>query len=201
MKTNISDKMNKGEIRRIAKYLCYLLRHAPDAVSLDMDEHGWVKINQLIENVNARGKTQLTMELLQEIVATDDKGRYRFSPDDERIKACQGHSIPWVEPELEQRTPPEYLYHGTTMEALEEIRKTGAILRMSRHAVHLHADENTAWQVAKRRKNKTPVVLKINTAAMTATGFTFSISENGVWFCDQVSTKYICQIITDGKDK
>ena len=159
-----------------------------------MDSHGWVSVAQLIENVNALGKAHLTLELLQEIVATDDKGRYRLSPGGERIKACQGHSIPWVEPELEQCTPPEYLYHGTTTEALEEIRKTGAILRMSRHAVHLHADENTAWQVAKRRKSKTPVVLKIDAEAMTATGFTFSVSENGVWFCERVPTKYISEI-------
>ena len=142
------------------------------------------------------GKAHLTPELLQEIVATDEKGRYRLSPDGERIKACQGHSIPWVEPELEQRTPPEYLYHGTTTEALEEIQKSGAILRMSWHAVHLHADENTAWQVAKRRKNKTPIVLKIDAIAMTAVGFTFSVSKNGVWFCDHVPTEYLCSVIT-----
>lgn len=187
--------MNMGKGKQFSVYLCYLLRHAPEAAKLDMDSHGWVGVTQLIENVNALGKAHLTPELLQEIVATDDKGRYRFSPDGERIKACQGHSIPWVQPELEPRTPPEYLYHGTTMEALEEIRKTGAILRMSRHAVHLHADENTAWQVAKRRKSKTPVVLKIDAAAMTAAGFTFSISENGVWFCDHVPSEYICQVI------
>ena len=180
----------------MSAYLCYLLRHAPEAAGLDMDSHGWVSVAQLIENVNTLGKAHLTLELLQEIVGTDDKGSYRFSPDGERIKACQGHSITWVEPELEQRTPPEYLYHGTTMEALEEIQKTGAILRMSRHAVHLHADENTAWHVAKRRKSKTPVVLKIHAAAMTAAGLTFSVSENGVWFCDHVPTEYVCQFIT-----
>ena len=186
--------MNSGKFQRIAKYLCYLLRHDPDAASLNMDSHGWVNVARLFENVNALGKAHLTPELLQEIVAADDKGRYRFSPDGERIKACQGHSIPWVEPELEQRTPPEYLYHGTTMEALEEIQKSGVILRMSRHAVHLHADENTAWQVAKRRKSKTPVVLKIDAAAMTAADFIFSISENDVWFCERVPTKYISEI-------
>ena len=183
-----------GKHKHISTYLCYLLRHAPDAVRLDMDSHGWVSVAQLIENVNSLGKAHLTLDLLQEIVDTDEKVRYRLSSDGERIKACQGHSIPWVEPELEQCTPPEHLYHGTTMEALEEIQKTGAILRMSRHAVHLHADENTAWQVAKRRKNKTPVVLKIDAAAMTAAGFTFSISENGVWFCERVPTKYISEI-------
>ena len=44
---------------RISKYLCYILRHAPSAASLDMDEHGWVTIDQLIENVNADDNTSL----------------------------------------------------------------------------------------------------------------------------------------------
>lgn len=172
-------------------HLSYLLRHAPEAAELDMDRHGWVSVSQLISNVNASGKAKLTTEMLQEIVATDNKGRYRFSADGKRIKACQGHSIPWVEPGLEVRTPPEYLYHGTTTEALQDIMKSGAILKMSRHAVHMQANINKAWQSAERRKNKTPVVLKIAAGRMSQNHFVFSISENGVWFCERVPTEYI----------
>ena len=83
--------MKKREVN--SKYLCYLLRHAPDSVGLDMDKHGWVRIEQLIENVNA-GKASLTRNLLEKIVDADDKGRFRISPDGVYIKACQGHSIP-----------------------------------------------------------------------------------------------------------
>ena len=160
-----------------------------------MDRHGWVSVSQLISNVNSSGKAKLTTELLQEIVATDNKGRYRFSADGKRIKACQGHSIPWVEPELEVRTPPEHLYHGTTTEALQDIMKSGAILKMSRHAVHMQADINKAWQSAERRKNKTPVVLKIAAGQMSHAGFDFSISENDVWFSERVPTEYIVEFI------
>ena len=177
--------------KKTSIHLSYLLRHAPEAAELDMDRHGWVSVSQLISNVNASGKAKLTTEMLQEIVATDNKGRYRFSADGKRIKACQGHSIPWVEPELEVRTPPEYLYHGTTTEALQDIMKSGAILKMSRHAVHMQADINKAWQSAERRKNKTPVVLKIAAGRMSQNHFVFSISGNGVWFCERVPTEYI----------
>ena len=180
---------------RTSIHLSYLLRHAPEAAELDMDRHGWVCVSQLISNVNASGKAKLTAELLQEIVATDNKGRYRFSPDGKRIKACQGHSIPWVEPELEVRKPPEYLYHGTTTEALQDIMKSGAIFKMSRHAVHMQEDVNKAWQSAERRKRKTPVVLKIAAGGMCQNGFVFSISENEVWFCEQVPTEYICEFL------
>lgn len=181
--------MNKNQ--RTSIYLSYLLRHAPDAANLDMDRNGWVSVSQLIENVNATGKAYLTLEALREIVATDSKGRYRFSADEKRIKACQGHSIPWVEPELEIKTPPEFLYHGTTTEALNEIMKSGAILRMTRHAVHLQAEMEKAWQSASRRKNKTPVVVKIAAGDMSRAGIEFSISENEVWFCERVPKEFI----------
>ena len=42
------------------------------------------------------------------------KGRFLFSEDGQRIKAYQGHTIPWVQPELEPLPPPQLLYHGTT---------------------------------------------------------------------------------------
>lgn len=109
-----------------------------------------VSVEDLIQGVNEAGKYQLDLEKLEDIVAQDSKGRYRFNGDHSKIKACQGHSIPWVEPELEYLTPPEFLYHGTTTAAVEKIRKSGAISKMSRHAVHLQADPEKAWQSAVR---------------------------------------------------
>lgn len=178
--------------KKTSQYLAYLLRHAPETAELDMDQHGWVDVTQLLKNAKPQNGTKLTLEMLQEIVTTDNKGRYRFSADGKKIKACQGHSIPWVEPELEIRTPPEYLYHGTTTEALNEIMESGAILRMSRHAVHMQEDISKAWDSATRRKNKKPVVIKIAAGDMAKDGFQFSISENGVWFCETVPKKYFC---------
>ena len=103
-----------------------------------MDSHGWVSATQLIQGINATGRYQLDRETLEETVATDDKGRFRFSEDGQRIKACQGHSIPWVHPELELLPPPQFLYHGTTTAAMEKILESGEIKKMSRHADHLH---------------------------------------------------------------
>ena len=88
------------EYKRLSIHLSYLLRHAPDSIGLQMDEHGWVDVQELSRRVNEAGKHRLTRQLLEQIVADDEKGRYRFSEDGTRIKACQGHSIEWVEPEL-----------------------------------------------------------------------------------------------------
>lgn len=184
---------------KLSVYISYLLRHQPEAIGLGMDIHGWVSVAELIEKINAAGRYRITESILAEVVRTDNKGRFRFCEDGTKIKACQGHSVPWVEPELTICQPPEYLYHGTTEESWQKIRESGAIHRMGRHAVHMQAEETKAWQSAKRW-HKTPVVLKIHAAAMYADGIVFGVSDNGVWCTKIVPTKYIVEVFQTGKE-
>lgn len=175
--------------KNISVYISYLLRHDPADVGLEMDRHGWVDAQALIEGVCRKGHS-LDRTGLEQIVAGDSKGRYRFSEDGSRIKACQGHSLDFVEPELEILVPPEYLYHGTTAEALEKILASGAISKMGRHAVHMQSDPAKAWQSA-RRWRKTPVVLKIAALAMHGAGYGFGKTENNVWCTETVPVRYL----------
>ena len=181
--------------KNISVYLSFLLRHRPETIHLSMDKHGWVLVEDLIEGVNKGGRYQLDLGKLEAIVAQDSKGRYRFNADHSKIKACQGHSIPWVEPELEYLTPPDFLYHGTTTAAVEKIRKSGAISKMSRHAVHLQADPEKAWQSAVRW-HLTPVVLKIDAQKMGDAGFVFGKAENDVWCTESVPVEYIVEVLS-----
>lgn len=174
----------------ISVYISYLLRHNPEEAGLAMDSHGWVLVDDLIAGVNRSGKHRLDRAALEEIVKQDSKGRYRFSPDQLKIKACQGHSIPWVQPELEYLRPPAFLYHGTTAAALEKILESGAISKMGRHAVHMQADPSKAWQSATRWRG-TPVVLKIEAGRMHEDGFVFGKTENDVWCTNSVPTAYL----------
>lgn len=153
-----------GNHDKLSIYISLLLRHKPELAGLDMDEHGWVSTEQLIRGINESGKYKITLEELQQIVEEDilyKKGRYRFKENDTKIKACQGHSVPWVTPEVAYKTPPEFLYHGTTTEALNGIYESGHISKMKRHAVHMQATEEKAWQSALRWKKK-PVVVRID---------------------------------------
>lgn len=180
----------------ISIYLSYVLRHNPGDLSIEMDKHGWVSVDKLIQGVNDKGKYHLTRDMLYEIVRTDNKGRYRFNEDKSRIKACQGHSVPWVEPKLEFKDPPNVLYHGTTWDAYKQIIQSGTISKMGRHAVHLAAVESRAWQSAKRRKT-TAVVLKIDATAMCKQGYAFGVSENEVWCTATVPKEFITGVLLE----
>ena len=182
------------KLNELSKYLCLLLRHQPEKADLHMDDHGWVSVEQLISGVNAHSNYRFDRDILEKLVSEDNKGRYRFDETHEKIKCCQGHSIPWVEPELTFCPPPEFLYHGTTAKALKLIEESGAIKKMKRHAVHMQAVTDKAWQSAERW-HQTPVVLKIAASEMHRDGYKFGVTENEVWCAEEVPVRYICDRI------
>lgn len=187
--------MSKEKHQQLSRFLCYVLRHKPGDLNLLMDHQGFVSVKQLIKNVNKYTSYELNEDILQEIVDTDSKGRYEYTGDE--IRCVQGHSIPWVDPKPIIKEPPMYLYHGTTMEAFELIKKDGEIKKMKRHAVHMQADVSKAIQSAKRWSSSNPVVLVIDAHAMYNDGYEFGVTRNNIWLTDHVPTKYISHYITN----
>lgn len=166
-----------------SKFLSYILRHKPEAAKLTLDKNGWADVQTILNN------SQLTMELLAEIVATDAKGRYSFSEDRTLIRANQGHSTSTVDVTFKKAVPPVTLYHGTPTSSVKSILKQG-LLKMSRHHVHLSADEGTAVNVGSRRRQDV-TVLRVDAKRMLEDKFEFFISTNGVWLIEHVPAKYI----------
>ncbi|MBP3789569.1 MAG: RNA 2'-phosphotransferase [Prevotella sp.] len=82
------------------------------------------------------------------IAATNNKQRFEFSEDMTRIRARQGHSIR-VDVELEEKLPPDILYHGTGERFVNSILDQG-INKGNRLYVHLSETKETAVNVGKR---------------------------------------------------
>lgn len=175
-----------GKLDKLSVFISLVLRHKPDAAGISLDEHGWANVDDLLNGVNDTGR-KIDMNILEEIVRTDSKQRYSFNNDKTLIRANQGHSIP-VDVELEERKPPQYLYHGTAERFLGAIMTDG-LKSMSRLYVHLSKDEETAVKVGKRHGD--PVVLKVRTEEMYNDGNKFYLSQNGVWLTKYVDKKYI----------
>lgn len=175
-----------GNLDKLSVFISLVLRHRPDAANISLDEHGWANVDELIRGISDTGRT-INMELLEEIVRTDNKQRYSFNEDKTLIRANQGHSIP-VDVELEEKQPPQYLYHGTAERFLDAIMAEG-LKPMSRLYVHLSKDAETAVKVGKRHGK--PVVLKIKAEEMEKDGIRFYLSRNNVWLTKYVDKKYI----------
>jgi len=175
-------KMNQKET---SKFISLILRHKPETIGISLDEHGWANVDELIAGVS---KTHpINMDILEQIVAEDEKQRYSFNEDKTLIRANQGHSIP-VDVELEEKEPPEILFHGTGEKYVDSINKSGLIPK-SRLYVHLSSNEETAYKVGTRHGK--PVIYKVRSKEMYQDGYKFFCSVNGVWLTKAVPVRYI----------
>ena len=172
-------------LTRTSRFLSMILRHRPEVIGIALDEHGWADVQELL--LGMKRTHPIDMDILEEIVRTDNKQRYSFNEDKTKIRANQGHSIP-VDVELPLVEPPEYLWHGTGEKYVEAIGEQGLIAK-SRLYVHLSADRETARTVGARHGR--PVVYRVQTGQMQKDGFLFYRSVNGVWLTEQVPVRYL----------
>lgn len=170
-----------GEKGKLSVFISLVLRHKPDAAGIQLNEHGWARVNELIDGINSTGR-KIDIKSLEDIVATDEKGRYSFNMDRSLIRANQGHSVP-IDVELHEQEPPEFLYHGTADSSMENILVEG-LKPMCRLYVHLSKDIEIAIRVGKRHRR--PVILNVHSGKMIRAGNKFYLSENGVWLTKSV---------------
>jgi len=178
--------MNEKERKVKSKFLSLVLRHKPETIGIELDEGGWIDVDVLMEALS-RHNQGMSRTMLEEVVRTNDKRRFSFSEDGNRIRANQGHSVE-VQLGYEPAIPPETLFHGTPQKSVGTIEKEG-LKKMSRHHVHLHVDVKTATAVGQRRGK--PVLLKVRALDMYLAGYEFFVTPNDVWLTDHVPADYI----------
>jgi putative RNA 2'-phosphotransferase len=171
---------------RLSKSLSYWLRHRPDAAGLVLDNQGWADVGAVLASLSRSG-APVALDRLRSMIDGNDKQRFELSPDGERIRARQGHSVPvalgW--PSL---LPPELLYHGTVKRSLDLILEQ-ELRPMQRHHVHLSPDVDTARRVGSRRG--VPVILAVKARELGATGTPFFLTANDVWLTEAVPPRFL----------
>ncbi|WP_309296259.1 RNA 2'-phosphotransferase [Caballeronia novacaledonica] len=177
-------------------------RHEPDTIGIRLDSQGWASVDELIRALERVARTAgaskrlrrlpvVTRDVILAVVAASDKQRFSLSLDGKRIRAAQGHSIE-VDLGYAELEPPTVLYHGTAWSNWASI-STAGLTPQSRHAVHLSTDADTATRVGARHGR--PLVLVVDAARMHADGYTFSLSNNGVWLTKAVPAIYLAQLL------
>jgi putative RNA 2'-phosphotransferase len=172
--------------KNLSKFLSLVLRHKPEVIGLHMDSNGWVDLDELIQKMNSNGRPVQRVDIF-EVVASNAKQRFKLDESNNRIRANQGHSLA-VDVELQEKTPPRFLYHGTAIKNKAVISREG-LKKMNRQHVHLSEAYTTAVEVG--RRHGAPMILKIDCERMIRDGFRFYLSENKVWLTDVVAVKYI----------
>jgi putative RNA 2'-phosphotransferase len=173
-------------IVRTSKFLSYVLRHAPEALGLDLDPGGWADVDTLLRRARADGRS-IDRDLLERVLAHGEKERFALSDDGTKIRANYGHSID-VDLDLTPTAPPEHLYHGTARQTLPAIRDEG-LRPQSRQYVHLSGTREEATRVGSR--HGTPVVLTVDAEGLREAGHSLYRSTDAVWLTDRVPPHFL----------
>ena len=82
-----------------SKYMAMLLRHRPEKGNITIDTQGYTDVNSLLKAL------AIDKETLDKIVTADNKQRYSYNEDGTKIRANQGHSLPYVKIDFKEYTP------------------------------------------------------------------------------------------------
>ncbi len=172
---------------RLSKEISYALRHAPWEYELEMDEEGWVPVEQLLDVLHRNKKWGNICEAdLNEMIEKSEKKRHELAGG--KIRAFYGHSIP-MKILKEEKMPPDVLYHGTARRFLDSINENG-LSPQRRQYVHLSQDIDTAENVGKRHDDK-PCILIIDAKTAWNDGIKFYFGNEKVWLADRIPSRYI----------
>ncbi|MDX2164305.1 MAG: RNA 2'-phosphotransferase [Gammaproteobacteria bacterium] len=181
----------KNNITQLSKTSSYVLRHAPWEYELELDDEGWIPIEEFLSALQNESSewVDLSEDKLHEMISQSSKQRHEIKNG--KIRALYGHSTPnkLIKKVAE---PPEVLYHGTSFELAPLILQNG-LLPMKRHYVHLSLDVETARQVG-LRKSKHVQILKILAKKAFENGILFYVGNEHVWLADRVPSEYMAVI-------
>lgn len=178
-------------VKNASFQLAKLLRHDAKKKKLEISSKGWVSV-EAIESarIPVKNRCDLTQKLIKAILETHEgKQRFELDCDNNRVRCYQGHSIDGVNAGA-LMTPPDYLYHVTTIDKTDSIVRNG-LLRQQRAMVHLFGKIDEALEKSSEINFQ---LLKINSKQMDSSGVEFYKSGNPintVWLVDHVPAQYI----------
>ncbi|MEE8391605.1 MAG: RNA 2'-phosphotransferase [Anaerolineae bacterium] len=184
------DAVNRRRLVKLSKFLALILRHQPERFALELDDEGWASLPEVMEILqglpNFRWATRANvMAVVEEGTGSDKR---RFQVEGKRIRARYGHSL--AHPiHYESITPPSVLYHGTSPDVLESIRRAG-LEPMERQYVHLSSDTETAIRVGVRH-DEHPVVLTVRAADAHAAGIIFYQADDAVYLAKRIPVEFL----------
>jgi 2'-phosphotransferase len=87
----MSSTHDKQQLIRASKYLSFLLRHGAIENNLKISPDGFIKVQEIL-NLKQSSSYRLNLELIRQIVDTNDKKRFELkqADNDWLIRASQG---------------------------------------------------------------------------------------------------------------
>jgi putative RNA 2'-phosphotransferase len=144
-------------LKKLAKYLAYLLGRRPDEFGLVADSDGFIKIKEVLKALSEeKAWRHVTRASLNEILITLPDAPMEINTN--QIRAINRSGLPQPEPD---GSPPKLLFTAVRRKAYPRILQKGVAPSLY-PGVLLAADRAMALRIGKRL-DQSPVLLTINT--------------------------------------
>ncbi|MEE9236907.1 MAG: RNA 2'-phosphotransferase [Thermoplasmata archaeon] len=180
--------LNENELDLLGRTLAGVLRHFPQRYGVDMDEHGWVDLRDLVTAIQIRQRKFrfLKPHHIIALIQTDPKGRYKF--DEGRVMATYGHSIE-LDLDLPTENIPSILYYPTTEEECGILLEIG-LRPADRQWVHLSDTLESATEAGQVRTTN-PVIIEVDAEKAREGGVVIKKAGKFIYITTEVPPEYL----------
>jgi putative RNA 2'-phosphotransferase len=173
---------------QLSRFLALVLRHRAPQFRLDMDDEGFVNIDDLLDVIDER-RTSLSWvepEHIEELASAEGRKRFEVRGDD--VRATYGHSFhrPISYPRAE---PPEHLYIGVPRAQLSQLRASG-ITPKDRQYVHLSESREEAEDIG-HHHDENAVVVTVRAREAHDAGILFHRPTEGIFLATRVPPRHL----------
>lgn len=188
--------MRESELEGVGRILAGMLRHFPDNYGVRLDDHGWIKIYNIIPVIRAQRRHfwWLTPFHIEALVRTDPKHRYQIN-DREEVRAAYGHTIPVNMDDQPTEGVPDKLYYQTTEEEMEFIRETG-ISPSDKSWIHLSLTPRQAY-VSGMFHIDSPTVVEVDVVGLRDKGIEVYMATDEVFLVSEIPPEFVGEKITE----
>ena len=181
--------MSDKELDRVGRVVTGILRHFPERFSVELDQHGFIPVTDLVEAIKSRNRSfgWLKEEHVIALCETDEKGRYQIK--DGKIRATYAHTISVDLSDLPKDNIPETLYYPTSEEEAPMLLERG-ISPMDRSFVHLSGTREKAVE-AGMVSNENPIILRIDAKKMIEEGMEVYRAGREVYLTKEVPAGFV----------
>jgi putative RNA 2'-phosphotransferase len=173
---------------RLSRFLALVLRHRAHNFDLDVDDEGFVPIDDLLDVIDERHRSLdwVEHEHIEELA--NAPGRRRFEVRDGLVRATYGHSFrrPIHYPKAD---PPEKLYIGALQSRLADLKAKG-LTPTNRQYVHLSESSEEALEIA-RHQGSDAVSVTVRAADAAKSGVLFHRPADGIYLAAKVPPEYL----------
>lgn len=183
--------LNERELNVLGRTMAHILRHSPQQYGLEMDEHGWVDLRDLVTAVQIRHKKFrfLKPHHIIALVQTDPKGRYQF--EEGRVRATYAHSID-LDLDLPTEDIPAVLYYPTTEEECTILLEIG-LRPADRQWVHISDTLESATEAGQVRTAH-PVILEVDAERARQEGVVIKKAGKFIYITKEVPPEYLTRL-------